>query len=734
MSVMRLTSPNALSYIPPRRNAVRVRIKRHGVWHDITHRVHRGVVRHTNDDPVATLDLTLLNGIGFDSLAPRVKTSPLNRFDDRPRWRDIAHLTWSDIAHLQWKDLPLVNRYSPLLDRYNEIMVEAGITTDGSAPTQLVPVFHGLLGDDVRSEDTADAGVVIHVQARDMAKRLQDDTILEPITYRNMYASQIIQAILDERFGPGVIPLRGIGVDDFWVDEVTFEYIDTWQAIQSFCEQSDKDVRYLLDDVSGEMRLTYWTPDTTMTPVWTLTESNIVRESLGTSDAALRHGVVIRYIDEDGQRQQVQVIDPSLKRPNEPLRICLIEEGDTSAIRDHMAAMRMANAVFSALRTEPATTSLQVPFTPYMRIYDVIEVTNPNLRSEPELYAIDELILNFNADEWWTEVVASESVKVRHQIWLSKEAKRGVKSPFEPGDWATEVKPPPPIVTLSTGLDEVAQSTTAYIKATWQRPDWRYIDRYAVRIRRAGSDTYQYQETKELSATFHGLVANVEYTIQVATIDGRGVVGPWSDEKAVVTPRDETVPATPAGLTVRSHIRGVEASITPNAEPDLRHYVWERRVNGGSWEVFARDLATDRVIVAKTDDYVQVRVSAEDWSGNISPPTPVQGAVSGQVGASEISATRVYGFVDDTVTIPAGRSEVFSNAYIPAPGQSLDHVIIGAGVFLYVDGSLFDPTTNPRIRYSVQPSFAGIAVIVWNDDTVSHSVRVVADIAYMLDG
>src|SRR5690606_26187053 len=188
------------------------------------HRVHRGVVRHTNDDPVATLELTLLNGEGYPSLAPRVKTSPLNRVEDLPRWSDIAHLRWSDIANLRWNELPPAYRYSPLLDRYNEILVEAAISTDGSEPTDFVPVFHGLLGDDIRSDHTEDAGVVIHLSARDTAKRLQDDFILEPIRFENAYASQIIQALLDERFGPGEIPLSVIGVDDFWVEEVTFEY------------------------------------------------------------------------------------------------------------------------------------------------------------------------------------------------------------------------------------------------------------------------------------------------------------------------------------------------------------------------------------------------------------------------------------------------------------------------------------------------------------------------------
>src|SRR5690606_27054408 len=365
---VRALVPGIPVYQPPRRNAVRVRVKRHGVWHDITHRVHRGVVRHTNDDPVATLDLTLLNGEGYPSLAPRMKDSPLNRYDDNSKWNDFAHLTWEEFAHLKWSELLLVSRYSPLLDRYNEILVEAAISTDGSEPTDFVPVFHGLLGDSIRTEHDPEAGVVVHLQARDMAKRLQDDLITDPITYRNMYASQIIQALLDERFGPGVITLFVADADDFFVEEVTFEYIDTWQAIQSFCEQSDKDVRYMLDEGTGQIRLTYWTPSTAMVPVWSIEAKDIWHEALDTSDASLRHRVVVRYIDADGNRQEVVAEDLSNRKPNEPIRTALIAEGDTSAIRDAAAATRFANAVLSALKTEPATDYLVVPFQPFMRI------------------------------------------------------------------------------------------------------------------------------------------------------------------------------------------------------------------------------------------------------------------------------------------------------------------------------------------------------------------------------
>jgi len=529
MMGVRSLVPAVQLFHPARRPAVRVQVKRAGVWHDITNRVHRGTVRHNNDDPVAVLDLTLLNGVGFDSLAPRIKTSPLNRFNDRPKWSDYAGQTWQDLAGLRWIDLPLVDRYGPLLDRYNEILVEAAFSTDGSTPSEYIPVFHGLLGDSIRTEHNESAGVVVHVNARDMAKRLQDDMILERITFRDMYASQIIQALLDARFGPGVIQLRGIGEDDFFVEEVTFEYVDTWQAIQSFCEQSDKDVRFMLDESDNTIKLTYWTPDTTMTPVWSIGASGIVHETLETSDASLRHRVVVRYIDADGNRREIIAEDLSNKKPNEPIRAALIEEGDTSAIRDDAAASRFANAVLSALKTEPATDSLRLPFDPRMRIYDVIEVTNPGVRSEPELYAIEELRFNFSADEWWTEVVASESVKVRHQIWLEKEAKKGVAGPLRPEDVA-------PSRLLADPAAPTVTSTLRGISVSWPEPtnarDWRET---VVRVYDASDSLVRTLRGRFTSVDVTGdLTAGDTYSATIQHVDIRGDVTAESERASAV--------------------------------------------------------------------------------------------------------------------------------------------------------------------------------------------------------
>lgn len=292
---------------------------------------------------------------------------------------------------------------------------------------------------------------------------------------------------------------------------------------------------------------------------------------------------------------------------------------------------------------------------------------------------------------------------VKRQVWLERLAKEGVKQPFTPGDWITNSRPPAVIVTLSTGLEEVGQMSTAYVRATWTRPNWHWVDRYAVAIRRTDTNEYQYQETKELSAVFYGLAAGVEYGVRVAAIDGRGVIGQPSQEVTITTPKDSVAPATPTGLTVTTHVRGVEARINPNTEQDLRRYIWEKSVNGGPWEVFARDLVTARTIPAQAGQTVSIRVRAEDWSGNISNPTPAQSAVAGKVSTSDIQFDAIEGYtvvsrIETQVITTTSTSYIDSDLVTPYLNlQAGDKVLIfaKASAWCTVGGR----STDARVRY-----------------------------------
>src|SRR5690606_11132077 len=111
--------------ISPRRYRVRVRVYRAGEWVDITSRVASGVIRDANDQPVSTLELRLLNGREYPSLAPRRKDSPPNRIN---------------------------GQYEPLLWIGSLIAVEAAFSEDGSEPDVSWSVFLGELEDEIDSE------------------------------------------------------------------------------------------------------------------------------------------------------------------------------------------------------------------------------------------------------------------------------------------------------------------------------------------------------------------------------------------------------------------------------------------------------------------------------------------------------------------------------------------------------------------------------------------------------
>jgi len=460
-----LTGVPALRHVVPGpRYAVRVRVCRAGEWVDITSRVASGVIYESNDEPVATLELNLYDSTEMDSLVPRRKDSPLNYVG---------------------------SIYSPLLDHYNEILVEAAVSTDGDEPTEWVPQFGGYLGDDIDVDDRGGDLITIRLSVRNYAKRLQDTYITDPITLRNMYASEMIQALLDEFLGD--VQLRVIGEDDYWVEEVTFEFVDLWQAIQSFCEQSNKDIRYMLDESDGQIKLTYWTPSTAMVPGWIIDASEIRHETLNISDVSVRHRVVVRYLDADGYRQEVVVQNLTNRKPHEPIRTALIQEADTSTIRDEEAALRLASAVLEALRTPPATDRLILPFNPRLRVYDVIQVANPAVRSEPEVYAVEAIRKSFSATDWSMEVIASDSVKVRHVRWLEKEAKQQVQEPPR-----SRLLPPANLQVIP-----VIDAGSLNLEASWRESTASSY--YEVRWRPFGAQEYQKARTEDTKYTITGL-------------------------------------------------------------------------------------------------------------------------------------------------------------------------------------------------------------------------------------
>src|SRR5690606_2441015 len=410
---------------------------RAGEWVDITSRVASGGIRESNDQPVATLELRLLNGRQYPSLAPRRKDSPLNQVQ---------------------------GQYVPLLWIGRLIAVEAAFSEDGSEPDEWWPVFLGELEDEIDTESGPD-GTYVRVFCRDMATRLQRAYIAGPWTFENMYASQMIQAILDHAYSEGLIQepvqLRLIGPDDFWVERYDIEYTDLWSALQRFCQQRGTDLRYRLNEQTGQIELTYWLPDRAMVPGWIIDASQVRREELRISGTDIINRVTVRYRDAaTGQRAEVTVQDAD-SIAMYGLRHGLIEEPDTDLIPDAATAQTLAQTIVEDLKDVPALTRLTVPFDPRVQVFDKLRVTNPSVRDEPEDYAIEGRELSFSATDWSMTLIGGGRVVDKRQAWLERLATEGVKRPFTPRDTTTSTIPPAPTIIEAKSVPGGVQLTLA---------------------------------------------------------------------------------------------------------------------------------------------------------------------------------------------------------------------------------------------------------------------------------
>src|SRR5690606_7504382 len=284
-------------------------------------------------------------------------------------------------------------------------------------------------------------------------------------TFENMYASQMIQAILDRAYSEGLIQepvqLRLIGPDDFWVERYDIEYTDLWSALQRFCQQRGTDLRYRLNEATGQIELTYWLPDRAMVPGWIIDGAQIRREELRISGTDIINRVTVRYRDAaTGQRVEVTVQDAD-SIAMYGLRHGLIEEPDTDLIPDAATAQKLAQTIVEDLKDVPALTRITCPFDPRIQLFDKLRVANPSVRDEPEDYAIEARELQFSATDWSMVLIGGGRVVVKRQVWLERMATEGVKRPFTPRDTTTSVIPPAPTIVEAKSVPGGVQLTLA---------------------------------------------------------------------------------------------------------------------------------------------------------------------------------------------------------------------------------------------------------------------------------
>lgn len=337
--------------------------------------------------------------------------------------------------------------FDPLLKPNREIKIMVAAISPGSnpSPSDWELLFHGLLGDSIRTE-----GQVIEIEARDMAKRLQDRMITvtreygAPIDDGGVRADLVMQQILDDEFGVGVITLNVPVLPTFACPPFTVEFVSVWDILQSIAAEMGWFLGYRYDKAAKVFKLTLMEPPrnkTALTADWHFDwNDDIYVQDLDITDRDIRNRVVVVYRDLAGKRQSVTVED-AVSIAEYGLKAMQIDETDTQLIKTSTAALALANYALEDLAEQSATNSLTLPFLPLIDLYDGITVDDPRISSITEFYGVESVrhTLDFNDNVFQTEVIASGKVIGSHQRWLMMQARKG--SEGEPPSDVWPVRP-----------------------------------------------------------------------------------------------------------------------------------------------------------------------------------------------------------------------------------------------------------------------------------------------------
>jgi parallel beta-helix repeat protein len=380
--------------------------------------------------------------------------------------------------------------FDPLLkpNREVKIYVAAVLTGESPAPADFELIFHGLVGDAIRTQ-----GQTVEIECRDMAKRLQDRYIMEhreygaPIEDGGVPAEQVMQQILDDEFGVGEVELFVPVLPSFALPPFAVEFGTVWDWLQNITKEFGWFLGYRYHAATESFRLTLLEPPrnkSAATADWLIDwDENLYIQDLDITDRDIRNRVAVVYRDESGERQTVTVNDFA-SQSEFGLRPMQIDETDTDLIKLAADALELANLALQDLAGQRATNQLSLPLLPRMDLYDGINVEDPRISSLEEFYGVESVrhTLDFAGETLQTEVIAAGRVIGAHQRWLQMQTREGSRG-NPPGDvWPVR---PNTVLTIAAADSNEEGRRRADIVCTGEQ-DHRDINRALQRVGASG--------------------------------------------------------------------------------------------------------------------------------------------------------------------------------------------------------------------------------------------------------
>lgn len=412
--------------------------------------------------------------------------------------------------------------------------VKVYIKCTDSSPWRFI--FHGVLGDEIQSITEHANGDITISQIRDLAKILQDDYITEAENKYKGYAEEVIQQILDDRFGENVFNIKIPTLSEFYVENYIPEYTNTWDAVQKIADHIGWDLRFKYDETTDSFRLIFYMPD--RDPIYydyEFLEENLDSESLSTSDAYIRN--VIRV------RNQAKDIDVTVKDEDSINNLSTVINGkevggkrymeisqeDTSLIDDEIEAENLANAILYDLSEQHERSNIvprnikNVLF--HFEVHDSIQINNTNQRKESKLYVIDSYSWTAQKNSCSTNITLSDKVTINYKRWLEKETL--YQKPINPEKLRNN--PPEEVevfnITEQSYIDKNGGFVSNILVKTEKPNDNRYKEA-VISIKEESEINYS-EEGVVVSGTY--IIKGVDVgTIYNVKIESRGVGGQTS--------------------------------------------------------------------------------------------------------------------------------------------------------------------------------------------------------------
>lgn len=328
--------------------------------------------------------------------------------------------------------------FNPLIWPNRQVILDLQETAAGidPVPANWVRMFVGLLGDRIETD-----GPRVRVQCRDLAKRLQDAFIFEERIYGSeggTPAQEVIQNIIDDELGSGVVTLRVADNPGFMVLPYRVEYKSVWDAIQQVVNQFGWFLGYRWWGPTGSFELVLMEPprDKTTADFQYNWEDEVFVRSLDITDRDIRNSVKVIYRDAATDLPASVTVTDASSINEFGLRRMQIEEGDSLLITNAAQATALGQAAVDDLSQMTGEFNVTLAFQIFLDVFSSFSLFDPKMSTSTDLYAVESVShsLNWDTGVMRTSALCSTRVIGGHRRWLDMEARPGASPPIETGE------------------------------------------------------------------------------------------------------------------------------------------------------------------------------------------------------------------------------------------------------------------------------------------------------------